>query len=469
MAKKQAKKTIRPTELISGAQRLNRVLAASGLGSRRDVEQLIVEGRVEVDGKTVTDLACKVDPKDSTIQVDGVSLKKHRPVYFALNKPSGVLSTNFDPSGRTRVVDLVPTNDRIFPVGRLDRSSEGLMLLTNDGELAQRLAHPRYGIQKAYFVVVQGVITHEDLAKLRKGVYLADGVARIDGAKIRRQRKTCTEIEILLSEGKNREIRRILARVGHKVVVLRRLAIGPLRLAQLPVGQTRVLSNTEVEALYAATSDAAVAAKREAERKLADESGKPAGPRGARGSVARSTGRSTTRSSGPRPAGVGASRTGTTSRATTPRGSAAASGRAPRVKPEGNEFKAAGFGAAQKTGSVLSYDEPTARVPTAKEPPIRPRMNRSEKTARRNATRGNATSANTTQGNATRGNTAQGNTSRGNANQSKVNGNTGGGGGAKKSATGEVVRPARASKSKPAARGDRRPSKKPRGGSGGDR
>ncbi len=165
-----------------------------------------------------------------------------------------------------RVVDLVPTNDRIFPVGRLDRSSEGLMLLTNDGELAQRLAHPRYGIQKTYFVVVQGVISHEELAKLRKGVYLADGVARIDGAKIRRQRKTCTEIEIILSEGKNREIRRILARVGHKVVVLRRLAIGPLRLAQLPVGQTRPLTHGEVEALYSATSDAAIASRRQAER-----------------------------------------------------------------------------------------------------------------------------------------------------------------------------------------------------------
>ena len=469
MAKKQVKKTIRPTELISGAQRLNRVLAASGLGSRRDVEQLIVEGRVEVDGKTVTDLACKVDPKDSTIQVDGVSLKKHRPVYFALNKPSGVLSTNFDPSGRTRVVDLVPSNDRIFPVGRLDRSSEGLMLLTNDGELAQRLAHPRYGIQKAYFVVVQGVITHEDLAKLRKGVYLADGVARIDGAKIRRQRKTCTEIEILLSEGKNREIRRILARVGHKVVVLRRLAIGPLRLAQLPVGQTRVLSNTEVEALYAATSDAAVAAKREAERKLAEEGGKAAGPRGPRSGAAKSAGRSTTRSAGPRPAGAGASRagasrTGSISRATTPRGSAAASGRAPRVKPEGNEFKAAGFGGAQKTGSILSYDEPTVRVPTAKEPPIRPRMNRTEKTAQRNAARGNANQgAANNQGSASGGNTASGNTGR-----SKVNGKSTSGG-AKKTAAGEGVRPARASKSKPAARGDRRPSKKPRGGSGGER
>jgi 23S rRNA pseudouridine2605 synthase len=255
MTKKTIKaKSLRPSAVISGQQRLNRVLAAAGLGSRRDVEQLIIDGRIEVDGKTVTDLAMKVDPKVSEIEFDGTTLRNHRPVYYALNKPSGVLSTNHDPSGRTRVIDLVPSRERIFPVGRLDRSSEGLMLLTNDGDLAQRLAHPKFGVQKTYFVVVQGIINNEDLAKLKKGIYLADGVARIDGAKIRRQRKTCTEIEIILSEGKNREIRRILARVGHKVVVLRRIAIGPLRLAQLPVGQTRVLTSSEVEALYSATT-----------------------------------------------------------------------------------------------------------------------------------------------------------------------------------------------------------------------
>jgi 23S rRNA pseudouridine2605 synthase len=362
--------------------------------------------------------------RSKRVQVDGVSLKKHRPVYFALNKPTGVLSTNFDPSGRTRVVDLVPSKDRIFPVGRLDRSSEGLMLLTNDGELAQRLAHPKYRIQKAYFVVVQGIITHEDLAKLRKGVYLADGVARIDGAKIRRQRKTCTEIEILLSEGKNREIRRILARVGHKVVVLRRLAIGPLRLAQLPVGQTRVLTNTEVEALYAATTDAAVAAKRQAERQEADEKGSSSKRTGPRSSATRGSGtRTGTRT------GTAATRTGVTGRATTPRGIAAASGRAPRVKPESTGYKAAGFGGSQKTGSVLSYDEP---IP--KEPPIRPRIKRSERTAQ-----------------------AEGNAPRGASN----------------AATPDSRRPMRSGKPagrpKPASGGDRRRGKKPQGGSGGSR
>ncbi len=254
MVKKRSSKKPTPhNSTASAAQRLNKVLAAAGLGSRRKVEELIEQGRVEIDGSIVTDLACKVDPTAVKIKVDGQLLKKARPVYFALNKPPGVLSTNYDPSGRLRVIDLVPDRDRVFSVGRLDQSSEGLMLLTNDGELAQRLAHPKFRIQKAYFVVVSGQMTEEELNKLRKGVYLAEGVARIDGATIKRVRKGCTELEIVLSEGKNREIRRILARAEHKVVLLRRIAIGPLRLGQLPVGASRVLTATEVKALYSAT------------------------------------------------------------------------------------------------------------------------------------------------------------------------------------------------------------------------
>jgi 23S rRNA pseudouridine2605 synthase len=234
-------------------QRINKVLASAGLGSRRDVEELIVQGRVEVDGQTVTNLATRVDPRVSKIEVDGVQLKRPQLVYYALNKPKGILSTNNDPSGRARVIDFVPDRHRVFSVGRLDRYSEGLMLLTNDGDIAQRLAHPKFRVQKTYFVVVAGLLTNEELAKLKKGVYLAEGMARIDGARIRKTRKTCTELEILLSEGKNREIRRILARAGHKVVLLRRIAIGPLRLAELPVGAVRELTPTEVKALYACT------------------------------------------------------------------------------------------------------------------------------------------------------------------------------------------------------------------------
>lgn len=240
------------------ALRLNKILAAAGLGSRREVEELIVQGRVEIDREVVTDLACKVDPQKVTIKVDGNTLKRERSIYYAVNKPTGVLSTNKDPDGRMRVVDLVPDTHRVFSVGRLDRSSEGLMLLTNDGDLAQRLAHPRFSIQKVYFVVVAGVITQEELDKLHKGVHLAEGFARIDGAKIKRTRKGCTELEISLSEGKNREIRRILARAGHKVVVLRRIAIGPLKLGQMPVGAARLLTSSEVKALYAVSEQGPV-------------------------------------------------------------------------------------------------------------------------------------------------------------------------------------------------------------------
>ena len=253
MYRRKSKRSSTRTNLDPSQQRINKVLAAAGLGSRRDVEDLIVQGRVEVDGQTVTNLATRVNPQEAKIEVDGQLLRRPKLVYYALNKPKGVLSTSDDPSGRPRVIDFVPDKHRVFSVGRLDRYSEGLMLLTNDGDLAQRLAHPRFRVQKTYFVVVAGVLTMEELAKLRKGVYLAEGVARIDGARIRKTRKTCTELEILLSEGKNREIRRILARAGHKVVLLRRLAIGSLRLAELPVGAARELTSAEVKALYAST------------------------------------------------------------------------------------------------------------------------------------------------------------------------------------------------------------------------
>lgn len=251
MAKKKTSRSTKKTPVDPSLQRINKVLAAAGHGSRRDVEELVVQGRVQVDNEIITDLAFRCDPRKSKIKVDGVALKRYRPVYFALNKPPGILSTNRDPSGRMRVIDLVPNSERVFSVGRLDKSSEGLILLTNDGELAQKLAHPKYKIQKTYFVVVAGLMENEELAKLRKGVHLSEGFARIDGATIRKHRKGCTELEIVLSEGKNREIRRILARAGHKVVVLRRIAIGTLRLGQMPVGASRELTHAEVKALYA--------------------------------------------------------------------------------------------------------------------------------------------------------------------------------------------------------------------------
>jgi len=252
-----AKKKSRPAagasagELV-GPVRLNRLLAQAGFGSRRDCDELIEQGRIEVDGETVTELGTKVDLAVAKVEVDGQPLKRHRPVYYAVHKPRDVLCTQRDPQGRTRVTDLVPDGARVFPVGRLDRNSTGLILLTNDGELAQRLAHPKYGVAKTYYVVVQGHVSPEDVQQLLKGVYLAEGRARVDQVKVRRVRKGSTELEMVLSEGKNREIRRILARLGHKVVLLRRLAIGPLRLGDLPEGAYRPLTSAQVEALYAA-------------------------------------------------------------------------------------------------------------------------------------------------------------------------------------------------------------------------
>jgi len=236
--------------LGAGQQRLNKVLAAAGLGSRRACDEFISEGRVEVNGEVANQLGLKVDPSTDQIRVDGEPLKRFKPVYYAVNKPVGIVSTNSDPEGRPRVIDLVPDRERLFSVGRLDRSSEGLMLLTNDGELAQRLAHPKFQISKTYHVTVQGQIDVAHLARLERGIHLAEGFARVDRVKIRKQRKHATDLEIELSEGKNREIRRILARLGHKVVELKRVAIGPLKLGDIPTGSYRPLTSEEVRKLY---------------------------------------------------------------------------------------------------------------------------------------------------------------------------------------------------------------------------
>ncbi len=229
------------------------MLAAAGIGSRRECEDLITGGRVEVDGEFVTELGFKVDPASQRIQVDGVTLAKPKRVYFALNKPVGVVSTNSDPDGRPRVIDLIKSNERLYPVGRLDRTSEGLILVTNDGELANRLTHPRYGVEKVYRVRVVGKTAPETLAKIRKGVFLSDGLARVSSIQVKRRFKQSTELEVVLQEGLNREIRRVLARVGHKVVQLKRVAIGPIRLGTMPVGAHRMLGRDEVQALRRAT------------------------------------------------------------------------------------------------------------------------------------------------------------------------------------------------------------------------
>jgi 23S rRNA pseudouridine2605 synthase len=237
------------SDSVAEAQRLQKVLAAAGISSRRECEELIRDGRVEVDRQVVTEMGARVDPARQEIRVDGVVLPRPKLVYYALNKPAGVVSTNRDPDGRPRVIDLIPSEQRLFPVGRLDRGSEGLMLVTNDGELANQLTHPRYGVEKTYAVRVAGDMELETLKSLRKGIRLAEGLARVTAIRVKKRHKQSTDLEIVLREGRNREIRRILARVGHKVLKLTRIAMGTLRLGELPTGAYRPLSHQELRAL----------------------------------------------------------------------------------------------------------------------------------------------------------------------------------------------------------------------------
>ncbi|HEV3023736.1 MAG TPA: pseudouridine synthase, partial [Pirellulales bacterium] len=211
---------------------------------------LIRAGRVEIDRQVVRELGTRVDPATQEVRVDGTPWSNPQRIYYLVNKPAGVVSTNFDPSGRPRVIDLLPARDeRLFTVGRLDLSSEGLMLVTNDGQLANELAHPRYGVEKTYHALVAGTPQHDVLAKLREGVRLAEGVARVAGVRIKSTFKQSTLLEIVLAEGRNREIRRILAKVGHKVLRLKRVALGGVRLKDLPPGAYRKLRHDELRHL----------------------------------------------------------------------------------------------------------------------------------------------------------------------------------------------------------------------------
>ena len=230
-------------------ERLQKLLAGSGYGSRRQCESLILEGRVEVDRKVVVELGTRADPSIQEIRVDGEAIPRLKLIYYLVNKPPGTVSTNRDPAGRSRVIDLVPGGDQLFTVGRLDRSSEGLILVTNDGELTHRLSHPRFGIEKTYVAEVHGQLTDQKLKQLRKGIHLSEAFAHVVRARVKRSSKNSTTLEIVLNEGRNREIRRMLARVGHKVVGLKRVALGPLKLGELPIGAYRQLTRDEVRAL----------------------------------------------------------------------------------------------------------------------------------------------------------------------------------------------------------------------------
>jgi 23S rRNA pseudouridine2605 synthase len=229
---------------------LQKILAHAGFGSRRECEEYILQGRVTVDGQVVRVLGTRVDAQHAAIAVDGERIRLERLVYYAVHKPKGYVSTNHDPAGRPRVIDLLPeVPERVYSVGRLDEDTTGLMILTNDGELANGLAHPRYGVEKTYRALVAGSPPPEVIRKLSEGIWLAEGKVRAKHARIVGTQGEATMLELVLAEGKKREIRRMLAKFGHKVMSLTRIAIGPVMLKGLGVGEYRPLSRTEIELL----------------------------------------------------------------------------------------------------------------------------------------------------------------------------------------------------------------------------
>jgi pseudouridine synthase len=230
-------------------ERLQKILSRAGIASRRAAEQVLAERRITVNGVTVDAPGTKADPETDDIRVDGVRLRPPKaPVHLLLYKPKGVVSTRHDPQGRETVMDLVPAVSGLFPVGRLDVSSEGLILLTNDGSFSERVAHPRFEVQRTYHAKVRGTPQPETLARLRRGLV-------VEGDRLVADRASLIEaapnswVEIVLHEGKKHEVRRLLAAVGHPVSKLKRVAIGPVTARGLRPGEYRSLTPAEVAAL----------------------------------------------------------------------------------------------------------------------------------------------------------------------------------------------------------------------------
>jgi pseudouridine synthase len=299
-------------------ERLQKVLARAGFASRRGAEGLMAQGRVTVNGAVVREPGTRADAARDDIRVDGVRVKAQgEPVYILLNKPRGVVTTRRDPSGRPTVMDLVPGVSGLFPVGRLDLTTEGLILLTNDGAFAERVSHPRYQVPRVYHAKVRGVPDARALRRLRRGV-------RIDGELLAVDRVRLIEadlhawIEVTLHEGKQHEVKRLLEAVGHPVTKLRRVAYGPVTLRGLQPGQHRALAAAEIEGLLRGEKSRGIPSRRSPRRlrpspvrkgkalkpAVRKEAGRSAGARvkaGSRGAASRRTARG-------RPAATSASR-----------------------------------------------------------------------------------------------------------------------------------------------------------------
>ncbi|CAM3194497.1 pseudouridine synthase [Nocardioides dubius] len=235
-----------------GMIRLQKLLAQSGVASRRKCEELMLDGLVEVDGEIVTRLGTKVDPTTAVIRVDGRRLPPISPnVYLVLNKPRGVVSTMSDPQGRRTISDLVADRpERLFHVGRLDTDTTGLLLLTNDGEFAHRMAHPSYEVYKTYVAEVSGLVDRAVLDRLKAGVTLEDGPVEVSKVRVVSSNghgdKARSIVELVIHEGRNRIVRRLLDEVGHPVLQLTRTAFGPVKLGRLPSGALRDLTSAEL-------------------------------------------------------------------------------------------------------------------------------------------------------------------------------------------------------------------------------
>ncbi len=231
-------------------ERLQKYMARSGIASRRAAEDLITQGRVEVNGKVVTELGTRVDPDEDEVRLDGERLAPMRhKVVVLLNKPVGYLCASSDPEGRDLIYRLVPPALGLRSIGRLDYNTEGVLLLTNDGELAERVGHARYSVQRVYEARVRGVPTDQTLAQLVRGIRLDDGPARAETAQLIKQTESNAWVRLTLTEGRYREVRRMLERVGHPVVRLRRVAYAGLALGGLKLGQWRMLDEMEIEQL----------------------------------------------------------------------------------------------------------------------------------------------------------------------------------------------------------------------------
>jgi len=231
-------------------ERLQKVMAEAGVASRRQCEELIREGQVRVNGKIVRKLPIFVEVGEDVISVAGRKLRFEKKVYYLLHKPKKVVCTNSAQEGRLRAIDLLKgVKERVYPVGRLDTDSKGLLMMTNDGELANQLTHPRYEVPKTYIAEVEGWVTGEEIEKLKKGIHLQAGKGHMEKIKIGQRNSRRTILEITLREGQNRQIRRMLARLGHSVKSLTRVQIGPLSLKGLGPGKYRALKAGEIKAL----------------------------------------------------------------------------------------------------------------------------------------------------------------------------------------------------------------------------